>query len=1747
MSKSKQMDSDITEIDQKIQLSILESKKNVIFENMQTIYDLAIDVQRDESKLRELIFRAANIENLRKEFEKALDLYNVQSLTLNPKFKISYQSWSAFEEMYCHVKQLLFEKNTTSALQSQQSAKPKPRLPPIELISFDGDTHKWPLFYQQFTNLVHLNPDLTDSEKIYYLIGKLTGGATAVCAGLSPTASNYNIIWEALVRKYEDNRALASSYFDQLLNFKQLTNSSEIGLESFLNNFNASVEALKQLKLKDLTDFLFLHLALRKLDSETLTSFELTYRKERMPTYGALIEFIQERSKAISRASGYNTTSTNQNKPRRNIPIPKLIPNKSFINTEIKNNCLCGSNRHQHLYTCPPFLKLSPHERYNFIKNNNYCINCLSVTHKTSACTSKRNCTHCNARHHSFLHFKTNSLVNHQPAAPSHVEPKRQDNDTANVNLTADVNKACSFKQNICNASLCNVTSNNNFIATTVLLGTAQVKVIDKNNCSHILRCLIDPGSQSDYITKDCCERLSLDFNSQSPYSKVQGIGGTTHSVLGSTSLSFMSRYNNEIQYSIQPLVIDRITTRLPDVQVQLAALTHVNNLPLADAKFYEPGAIDLLIGVNLYCEILLNNTIKGEINLPSAIETTLGYIIMGSAPINFTHYNTHALCAFNNDPLNKIVEKFWKTEEIPCPVFLSPDEQRCEELYTSSTTRNNDGSYSVDLLFKDNPNKLGNSFITAKNRYLSLEKKFRMSPDLHGKYNEIIRDYIDRGIISHVPREKCISSGYYLPQQLVIRDDKSSSKIRIVLNGSSKTDSGVSLNDLLHTGRNLQTDIFNILLNVRIYRIAFFADVKQMYLCIFVNEEHRKYQRILYRSSSDNSFETYQFNRVTFGLRSSPFIALRTLRQLAKDEGSQYPLAAKVLQRDVYMDDLVSSASSLDEAVETAEQLIQLFKTGGFDLVKWTSNCPELLRRIPLAHRKSEFIYFDDENSFKILGLRWLPASDVFSFSIASPQSICTKRNILSITARLYDVLGLVGPVILFAKLLIAQLWSFHIDWDEAPPSNIIQIWQTFIHELPLLSKLQFPRYMGIEQNSVISLVAFADASEKAYGCVIYSHVVTGNESPIVTLLCSKSRVASPKTKITLPRLELNGLVLLSKLIKSVYDSLSRRHLIKNIFILSDSEVALCWVSASPHRFNTYVANRIYQFQTQISFDFNLCHIPGNQNPADCISRGILPSQILEHDLWFQGPDWLSLPIVDWPIHKFMPSKSVLPEVKNTAHVTLEIPENPLIILSQKFSTWSKYLKSVVYVMRFSKLLPRGDIITANDLDAAETEIVKAIQKTWFHDEIKNLKKGKQCSPMLRKLFPIMSDNLLRVGGRLENSSLSYEQKHPALLPKSGHIINLLIDHYHRKYCHAGPQLLISILRQKFWILSARRVVRHRIHKCYRCFRLNPKPTFPVMADLPQCRLEQCNAFTHVGVDYSGALKITLTRKRGVRSQKAYLCLFVCLVTKALHLELAADLSSTAFINAFKRFIARRGQCKFLYSDNATNFVSSKAYFNELYTFLQSDKYYQEFSSELAKNRITWHMNAPTASHFGGIWESNIKSVKSLLFRIIGNQILTFEEMLTVLSQIEAVLNSRPLYAMSSDPSEPTALTPSHFLHTTPLNSLPATDLSKEQTNLLTRFSLMDALVQSFWKRFKSEYIHTLQMREKWNTPTNPITVGTVVVINIQNAPPLQWPLGVITKVMPGKDGVVRVAEVKTKTGVYIRPVVKLCPLPSQ
>lgn len=285
-------------------------------------------------------------------------------------------------------------------------------------------------------------------------------------------------------------------------------------------------------------------------------------------------------------------------------------------------------------------------------------------------------------------------------------------------------------------------------------------------------------------------------------------------------------------------------------------------------------------------------------------------------------------------------------------------------------------------------------------------------------------------------------------------------------------------------------------------------------------------------------------------------------------------------------------------------------------------------------------------------------------------------------------------------------------------------------------------------------------------------------------------------------------------------------------------------------------------------------------------------------------------------------------------------------------------------------------------------------------------------------------------------------------------------------------------------------------------------------------------------------------SKRRKAPVYKVYVCVMVCLAVKAIHLELVTDLSTSAFIAALDRFVSRRGLCQLIISDCGTNFVGAKRYLSEVHQFLSTQE--SELNTECTKRNIMWQHNPPTASHFGGIFESGVKSMKYHLKRVVGLQVLTFEEMLTVLNKVEAVLNSRPLCALSSDPTEVDVLTPGHFITGGPLVSLPEIPLTDTYLPPKERWQLLQKMTQSFWKIWQRDYLHTLQQRCKWFKDQVNVQVGDIVTIVEQNLPPLEWRFGRVVELHPGSDGVVRVVTLRTAKGLLRRPVVKICPLPT-
>lgn len=1759
-------------------LQVLEGKREIFFQRLQTVYDNSRRDLHDHEILEEFLCSIETLDEIRNDFQLCVQEINAITLKINEDAKPEFKTWLAFEDLYCRIKRkyTLFADKPRSDDKSQNATcKPKHgvKLAPIEISEFNGNQKDWPLFYATFHNAVHLNESLSDTERMYYLLGKLTGNAKSICAGIVPCAENYSAIYKALIEKYDDKRNIANLYINQLFSLKSIASATANNLESFIDQFSNAYLALNNLNLPNLCDFILLYTALQRLDKETARLYEMENRNADIPTLDSLITFVRNRVKVLARtgdtvSSGFNSLPA---RPKTSSNTAAKNNVRSFIvNNNDRANCvLCDNLDHDHLYSCPRFQSLSPRERYKSIKDLNGCINCLSTKHTAHLCKSLTTCKQCKHKHHTMLHFasETKKDPSYQPASNPRMLTSRLPDDqhqTALNSRRAAGDKTSASPDSITSqnrdnvVSFCSMTASSASPCKTqkVLLGTAQADVKCNDGSVAQVRILIDNGSQNHFITRQTCKRLGIRVFNNCSEKSVMGIGNSSQTICGITDLTLFSRYDCNFCLHIQPLVIKTISSDLPSYIVDTASVTYLCDIPLADPQFNVPGPIDILLGSEVFIEILRAGKILGSPGQPDVLETAFGHVVMGSitslpchtdnAPSNNCN---RAFFSSADESIEALVSKFWQLESIPTKTHMSKADQECERFYVSNTHRDNEsGRYVTALPFAQPASLLGDSLTIASRRFTCLERRFKTNNILKTEYDIVMRDYLKNNIISPAPA--LADKDYYvIPHHGVCRPEK---PVRIVLNASEKTNTNTSLNDCLHSGPNLQADLTAIILKFRLFPVALTADIKQMFLHIEIRPEDRRFLNILYRFDEDETVKLYQFNRVCFGLRCSPYLAMRTVRQLAQDE-TDLTCASKIASEDMYMDDLGSSVRTSEEGVQLASDLIELFKRGGFDLVKFISNSSEVLQSIPPDNRLTTKVEFDKEDHLKLLGLVWSPAEDEFSIALKfNPQSKCTKRLMLSTIAKLWDINGFCAPVILYAKLLIKALWLAKIDWDDQPPHDICVAWSRFLSELPSLENFKIPRFLGIVPNCRVILLGFADASEKAMGAAIYICIQTASQTNQVNLIGAKSKVA-PLKVVSLARLELCALLLLSKLFRFVIETVSSRCHIDDIYAFTDSTVALHWVHSSPHRFDTFVANRISQIQDHLD-PKHFYHVETALNPSDCLSRGLSPAQLMNHPLWLHGPSWARDEITSWPINRFTfdsTEQDTLLEIKRNTNVFISTDESPrpyLCTLAEKVSSWSKLLRIAVYLYRFLGKLPRSDRMELSHIQFAETTIVKALQGHYFKEDINAISNNRKVSKSLIPLSPFLDNNLIRVGGRLDKSSLDFDCKHPILLPKKDPIVDLIIDYYHRKYLHAGPQLLLSLLRQKFWIISGRSTVKRRFRLCNSCFKVHPRTEAPFMAALPAPRVNEAKPFLFSGVDYAGPINILISRYRGARKEKAYICLFTCFVTRAVHLELAVDLSTESFLRAFRRFISRRGNCSSLYSDNGTNFIGAKAQLNELNGFLKSKSFRDSFAEETLTQGITWHLNPPSAPHFGGSWETMVNLVKNHLRRVIGEVLLTYEELLTVLTQVEAVLNSRPLTVLSSDPAEPIALTPAHFLTLGPVNSFHSNShTTPVSVDLIRNKQFIDQIVQRYWNRWKREYLNTMQVRARWNTKSNPVTKGTVVLIKTENSPPLQWPLGIIENIHTASDGVVRVVTVRTKTGLYVRPVVKLCVLPSQ
>ncbi|GFV99126.1 integrase catalytic domain-containing protein [Trichonephila clavipes] len=562
----------------------------------------------------------------------------------------------------------------------------------------------------------------------------------------------------------------------------------------------------------------------------------------------------------------------------------------------------------------------------------------------------------------------------------------------------------------------------------------------------------------------------------------------------------------------------------------------------------------------------------------------------------------------------------------------------------------------------------------------------------------------------------------YYIPHHGVLRPEKLTTKLRIVFNVSSPTTTGISLNDILLKGE-VKEDVFETISRFRRHKFAFTTDIQKMYMQILINPDQQDLQRIIWKHGLDAEILTYRLKTVTYGLSNAPFLAIKTLQHLAKDEKSRFPLASETLLYYTYMDDIVSGAPDLETAQQLQSQLKDALQSCGMNLHKWSSNSPELLNS-SLSSDVEHSFSTDIDLSVKTLGISWKPFEDCFAFKVSvSAKHIYTKREVLSVITKLYDPLGFLGPVIGKAKVFLQQLWQCKLDWDDVLPNSIANEWREFVTTLKCIEEVKINRFIMADNNVRIVLQGFADASEAAYGAVVYLQCFLHNGAAKVSILASKSRVA-PIRVISIPRLELCACVLLAQLVKKIHYTL--RLNISDIVLHTDSIIALAWLNTPANRLKTFVAK-----VQELTEGFQWNHVPFVLNPADLVSRGLRPCDLPNLRLWWHGPQFLEKgklsseetslsPVKECEYSKELKTGSSSDIITSSVCVSTNCVSSILSTLLRKSNSYMKIVRIFSYVIRFSNNVNKRKLtlsgpLSATDIDQAETKLIRMVQEQVF------------------------------------------------------------------------------------------------------------------------------------------------------------------------------------------------------------------------------------------------------------------------------------------------------------------------------------------------------------------------------------------------------------------------------------------------
>ena len=1650
------------------------------------------------------------------------------------------------------------------------SAASKVKLPKLTIQPFNGEPTNWMTFWDSYKTAVDDNPALTEIEKFAYLRSLLQGLALEAISGLALSAANYKQAVDILHKRFGNKRVIISKHMDVLMNLEPVHSDHHLrDLRKLYDGTESHIRSLKSLGIEaDTYGTLLSPVLLTKLppDLRLIVSRKVS---DSNLDIDALLETFELELTARERANPQRTPPSKRSQDRRTPPTASTLFS-SPRESNAEPQCSYCQQTHSSS-SCTTVVDVAA--RKGTLKSSGRCFNCLRKGHISRNCKSSSRCRKCKRKHHTSIceaeggqtqptSLATPSGSDLSPGAP----PFRPSQTTTNI---------CSSHSQV------------------VFLQTARAVIRNPTDTgtSIEVRLLFDSGSQRSYLSERARDLLRLDASGEHSLS-IATFGSLRSNKkvcpIVNVHLCLKEYPSMPLSLYVVPSICKPLVGQPIDACVE--NYPHLLGLELADFSNTEASLpVDLLIGSDYYWELVTGQVCRGA-NGPTVIHTKLGWVLSGPSSHSDPERSatslsvTHVLHTNDSEPpcaLDDQLKAFWDLESFGVTVTDHSvlDEFQDKIHFTGER-------YEVSLPWKNPHQTLPDNYELCQRRFQGLTRRLRQNPEVLKEYDSIIQNQIRQGIVEFVDTKSKDTDGsvretperiHYLPHHAVIRCDKDTTKIRVVYDASARC-GGPSLNDCLHTGPKFHQRMFDLLLRFRTHRVALTADIEKAFLMIQMAEEDRDVLRFLWVDDITKEQPKpveLRFARVVFGVSSSPFLLNATIRHHLENVTAE-PAVVEKLMRAFYVDDVVTGANDEHEAYSFYQISKDILKQGGFNLRKFCSNSvllqtminkqenpePQSTSVTPVLTEADETYASvtlranNDQRSGerRVLGIRWNISSDEFVMSLEDIASVAThlnptKRSVVSLVGKFYDPLGFLSPVVIRFKIFLQDLCGVQLHWDDPLTGELLGKWQQLVWSLIECQQIiRIPRcYVNLVQKQLsgYELCGFCDASLKAYAAVVYLRR-EGETGCNVDFVASKTRVA-PLKRQTIPRLELLSALLLARLIASITKALQDEVQVSQFSCFTDSTVALHWILGVDKSWKPFVQNRVSEIRRLLPPELWM-HCSGKDNPADLPSRGLTMQELAASELWMNGPAWLkgrldSSPSPPMPEECLTEMKGLKPE---TTHGLLTIDESlgiEQIMECENFSSLRRLLSVTSHVLKFCQIL----LSKVRSTDVSSRDFVEEAEALWIRASQRASCENKNF-PQLKIQFGLFRDDnkLWRCGGRLQNANLPLSTIHPILLDRSHHLTVLFIRQAHERVMHGGIKATLTELRSRFWVVKGRSTVQQVLRRCSTCRRYEGQPyQAPPPPPLPPLRVEEAPPFAHTGVDFAGPLYV----KSNHSSEKVWICLFTCCVVRAVHLDLVSDLTTPTFLRCFKRFVARRGLPSKVLSDNGKTFEAACKAIHAIIS-------HPDVQTYLTGLGVKWIFNLPRAPWWGGVFERMVKSTKRCLRKTIGQAKLTFDELLTALTEVEAVINSRPLsYVSSEDLEEP--LTPSHLLVGRRLMNFPdhlchePMDFEAVPDVLTRRARHLNYALTHFWERWRKEYLIELReshRRYRGNADGKQVSVGDVVVVHDDGQPRGFWRLGRVEELLIGRDGRVRGAVLRVATkgrcSILRRPLQLLYPL---